>query len=160
MGINCFLTFLRAFFFPLGDTMRVKRPIDKIIIHCSATPPDMDIGAAEIDRWHKERGFKEIGYHWVIRRDGTIEDGRDPEKVGAHVQGHNTGSFGICLVGGIDKAGKPAKNFTEAQWRTLERFIRALRADYPKATIHGHNEFAQKACPSFDVQDWLTGLNL
>lgn len=131
------------------------RKIDKIIIHCSATPPSMNVDAKEIDRWHRQRGFNKIGYHYVIKRDGEIEDGRPIEEVGAHVKGHNTGSIGICLVGGTEE-GNPSRaqdNFTDAQWRSLRNLLRICRADYKKATIHGHNEFSsQKACPSFDVQ--------
>ena len=131
------------------------RPIDRLFIHCSATTPKMDIGVNEIRKWHTNRGFTDIGYHFVIRRDGTIEDGRDIDKVGAHVAGYNTGSIGICMVGGVDAAMKAEDNFTVEQWRSIRNLLRILKADYPKATIHGHNEFANKACPSFDVQKEL-----
>lgn len=134
---------------------KTGRKIDKLIIHCAATKPDMDIGVKEITVWHKERGFNTIGYHHVIRLSGTIEDGRDINQIGAHVAGQNTGSIGVCLVGGIDDTGKPEANFTQEQWKTLEHYAREFKAEYPNATIHGHNEFAQKACPSFDVQKWL-----
>ena len=131
------------------------RPIDRLFIHCSATTPKMDIGVKEIRKWHTNRGFTDIGYHFVIRRDGIIEDGRDIDKVGAHVAGYNTGSIGICMVGGVDAAMKAEDNFTVEQWRSIRNLLRILKADYPKATIHGHNEFANKACPSFDVQKEL-----
>lgn len=143
------------------------RIISLIIIHCSATKPDMDIGAKEIRVWHtapepQGRGWKDIGYNWVIRRDGTIENGRDLdhdgdvfEEIGAHTAGYNAHSLGICMVGGINYKGQPDSNFTPAQWKALERHVRMLKSRYPKATIHGHNEFAAKACPSFDVQKWL-----
>lgn len=143
------------------------RKIDLIIIHCAATKPDQDIGAKEIRVWHttpepQGRGWKDIGYNWVIRRDGTLENGRDLdhdgdvfEEIGAHTAGYNSRSLGICLVGGINYKGQPDANFTDAQWKTLERHVRALKAKFPKATVHGHNEFAAKACPSFDVQKWL-----
>ena len=131
------------------------RPIDRLFIHCSATTPKMDIGVKEIRNWHTNRRFTDIGYHFVIRRDGTIEDGRDIDKVGAHVAGYNTGSIGICMVGGVDAAMKAEDNFTVEQWRSIRNLLRILKADYPKATIHGHNEFANKACPSFDVQKEL-----
>ena len=134
----------------------VMRPIDKLIIHCAATPPSMDIGAKEIREWHVgENGWKDIGYHFVIRRNGTVEDGRPINQVGAHVAGQNTGSFGICLVGGISEKGNPEANFTEAQWKTLSRCVMIFKAEYPNATVHGHNEFSKKDCPSFDVQKWL-----
>lgn len=135
---------------------KTTRQIDKLIIHCAATPPDMDIGVDTIRKWHLERGFNDIGYHYVIKRDGSVEDGRPINLVGAHVAGHNTGSIGICLVGGVDRKNKPESNFTEEQWNTLRRAVMMFKAEYPKATIHGHNEFDKgKACPSFDVQKWL-----
>jgi len=135
---------------------KTNRRVDKLIIHCAATKPSMDIGVKEITEWHKARGWSTIGYHYVIRRDGTVETGRDINEVGAHVAGHNTGSTGICLVGGIDEAGKPKANFTQDQWSQLAGIARAFKAEYPKATIHGHNEFDPgKACPSFDVATWL-----
>lgn len=127
----------------------------------------MDIGADTIRGWHtakppKGRGWKDIGYHWVIPRDGSLENGRDLdgdgdifEEIGAHTAGYNTDSLSICLVGGVDKTGRPSANFTDAQWKTLERHTRYLKALQPHMTVHGHNEFAAKACPSFDVQQWL-----
>jgi N-acetylmuramoyl-L-alanine amidase len=132
----------------------VKRKIDKIIIHCSATPPSMDIDAKEIDRWHRNKGWSQIGYHFVIKRDGEIQDGRPLELIGAHVKGYNTGSIGICLVGGVEEGNvsHAQDNFTDKQWRSLRNLLKICKADYKKATIHGHNEYANKACPSFDVQ--------
>ncbi len=127
------------------------RKIDKVILHCSATPPKMDIGVKDIDRWHKEKGWSGIGYHYVIKRDGSIEDGRPIEKTGAHVRGHNTGSIGICIVGGVDEYMEAEENFTDEQWRSLRNLLKICKADYKRATIHGHNEFSHKACPSFDV---------
>lgn len=141
--------------------MKIKtRVIKKIIIHCSATPPGMDIGSDTIRDWHIKRGWSDIGYHDVIRRDGSIEEGRPLEKAGAHVQGHNHDSIGICLVGGVDAYGTPEDNFTEAQWKALKRLLRVYKMQYQKATIHGHNEFAAKACPSFDVQKWLQSVRI
>lgn len=132
------------------------RVINQLFVHCAATKPTQDIGAKEIREWHvKGNGWKDIGYHFVIRRNGVVEDGRPVEQAGAHVAGHNANSIGICLVGGIDAAGKPEANFTPEQWKALPRLLRVLKAQYPKATIHGHNEYAAKACPSFDVQKWL-----
>lgn len=135
---------------------KTTRPIDKLIIHCAATKPDMDIGVKEIRKWHVEgNGWKDIGYHFVIRRDGTVEVGRDLNQIGAHAQGQNTGSIGICLVGGISASGKAEANFTDKQWAELSRCARLFKAEYPKGTIHGHNEYAAKDCPSFNVQYWL-----
>ena len=133
------------------------RNITKIIIHCAATRPSMDIGAKEIREWHtKGNGWADIGYHGVIRRDGTLESGRPMDQPGAHTSGHNANSIGICLVGGVKGDGKtPEANFTPEQWATLRRVVLDLRKKHPSATVHGHNEFAAKACPSFDVQKWL-----
>jgi len=129
--------------------------IEYIIIHCSATPPSMDIGAPEIDQWHRQRGWRGIGYHYVIRRDGTRESGRPETRAGAHAHGYNTKSLGICMVGGIDEDGNPENNFTEDQWGALFQLIYELLDRYPTAKIIGHNEVSNKACPSFDVQTWV-----
>lgn len=131
------------------------RPIDKLIIHCSATQPKMDVGVKEIREWHIKQGWRDIGYHYVIRRDGKIEDGRPLDQQGAHTQGHNAKSIGICLVGGVDSAMKAQDNFTPEQWKSLRRLLMMLKVDYKKATIHGHREYANKDCPSFDVQKEL-----
>lgn len=131
------------------------RKIKEIIIHCSATPENMDIGVSEIRQWHLKRGWSDIGYHDVIRRDGRTEEGRSTDKAGAHTIGHNRNSIGICLVGGVDASNNPVNNFTEKQWESLRRLVMFYKAKHPKATVHGHNEFAAKACPSFDVQEWL-----
>jgi N-acetylmuramoyl-L-alanine amidase len=147
-----------------------KRKVNLIIIHCADTFARMDIGAKEIRQWHtdpppKGRGWADIGYHFIIRRDGTIETGRDTDKdgdiyeeVGAHVAGWNSNSIGICMIGGKGDDGKAENNFTGKQFATLETLLRIIKADYPKATVHGHREFqAGKQCPSFDVQEWLKG---
>jgi N-acetyl-anhydromuramyl-L-alanine amidase AmpD len=131
------------------------RHITKVIIHCAATKPSMDIGASDIKKWHLDRGWKDIGYHYVIRRNGDIENGIGVALAGSHTKGHNASSIGICLVGGINNKGEPENNFTKPQWATLERLVRILKVDFPHATVHGHREFAAKACPSFDVQEWL-----
>lgn len=144
------------------DGQSTTRKVDKIIIHCSDTYEHMNIGAKEIKEWHtKDRGWSDIGYHFVIPRDATIEPGRDLdsdgdifEEIGAHTYGYNRNSIGICLVGGRGKDDKPEDNFTPQQMSTLAGLIRVIRADYPKAAVHGHNEFANKACPSFNVRDW------
>lgn len=126
--------------------MSNMRDITKIIIHCSATPTDMDIGAEEIRGWHLARGWKDIGYHYVIRRDGTLEEGRPLEEHGAHTLGFNIGSIGICLVGGEDRF-----DFTLDQMDVLVDLVEELEEKFPDATVHGHNEFSSKACPQFDV---------
>ena len=128
-----------------------------IVIHCSDTPSTMDIGAKEIREWHTAapphgNGWKDIGYHYVIRRNGVIEEGREIEEVGSHVKGFNSSSVGICMVGG--RHGN--NDFTKLQFETLEGLIKRLAAKYPEAVIVGHRDLATgKQCPSFDVQDWL-----
>jgi N-acetylmuramoyl-L-alanine amidase len=132
------------------------RRIHRIIIHCTATRPSQDIDAAEIRVWHvRDNGWRDIGYHYVIKRDGVLEEGRPLEQAGAHVSGHNADSIGICLVGGVAADGRtPESNFTPAQWTTLGKAVRGLLKTFPFATVHGHNEFAAKACPTFDVREW------
>ena len=132
------------------------RDINKIILHCSDTPEGRFNNAADIDQWHKARGWSGIGYHYVILLDGTIEEGRPEQKVGAHAYGHNSRSIGICYIGGKNKEQTEVKDTrTEAQKCELENLIRTLADKYPDAKVIGHNEVSEKACPSFDVQDWL-----
>lgn len=132
------------------------RTITEIIIHCSATPEGREVSVETIRRWHLARGFKDIGYHYVIHLDGTIEYGRPEAEQGAHCTGHNKTSIGICYIGGCASDGKTPKDTrTPAQTAALIKLLQQLKQQYPLATIHGHNEFAPKACPSFDVQAWL-----
>lgn len=137
----------------------LRKTTDYIVIHCSATRPSQDIGAAEIARWHRQRGFLTIGYHIVIRRDGTIEDGRKPlESIGAHVQGWNHCSVGICLVGGVSErnVNKAQDNFTPEQMQSLALVVAGLKNRWPNAKVQGHRDFPEvaKACPSFDAVAW------
>ena len=134
------------------------RKIDKIIIHCSATREGDDISPSQIKEWHVARGFKTIGYHFVITLDGRTHVTRSLAQVGAHCKGQNKNSIGICYVGGLDKNGKPKDTLTSAQKITLLRLVKALKQSYPKVTIHGHNEFANKACPCFDVSEFIRTL--
>jgi N-acetylmuramoyl-L-alanine amidase len=130
------------------------RDIDKIIVHCSATPEGRHTTIEEIRQWHLQRGWKDIGYHYVIYLDGTIHRGRPEEAVGAHCSGYNKNSIGVCYIGGVAKDGKTPKDTrTEGQKRALKEILSRLKGDYPKATLHGHNEFANKACPSFNVKE-------
>ena len=130
------------------------RKIDKIIIHCSATPEGKDFTVQQIREWHvKGNGWRDIGYHFVIYRDGSIHKGRPIEQVGAHTTGHNAHSIGIFYIGVNTADNKTPKDTrTEAQRLALIQLVRELKASYPSATVHGHNEFANKACPSFNVQ--------
>lgn len=133
------------------------RTITEIIVHCSATKPSMDVGADWIRKIHvRQNAWKDIGYHYVIRRNGAVEDGRPLEKVGAHCNGHNTGTIGICLIGGISETGRPENNFTPAQFDSAQLLIDVLVTRYPTIVkLSGHNRYANKACPSFDVHEKL-----
>jgi N-acetyl-anhydromuramyl-L-alanine amidase AmpD len=136
------------------------REIKRLIIHCAATKPDMDIGVEEIREWHKERGWKDIGYHFVIRRTGEIEKGRPVSQVGAHAKGHNLDSIGICLVGGIDEDGDADANFTFEQYVALEQFVDEAEDYYGDLDVLGHRDLpgVAKACPCFDVTSFLENL--
>jgi len=136
------------------------RKINKIIIHCTATPEGREHDVADIRRWHLKRGFNDIGYHYLIHIDGTIEEGRPINKQGAHCSGENRGSIGLCYVGGMSKDMKKAKDTrTQAQKDSLIKLIHELIYKYNKdMTIHGHNEYANKACPSFNVQEEYANL--
>jgi N-acetylmuramoyl-L-alanine amidase len=129
------------------------RQITKIILHCSATPEGRDVDASDITRWHKNKGWRTNGYHYIIKLDGTIEEGRSVQMVGAHTIGHNVGSLGVVYAGGCDKDMNPKDTRTPEQDIALTNLLSALLDMYPIATLHGHNEFANKACPSFDVQE-------
>ena len=130
------------------------RKIDKIIIHCSATPEGREVTAADITRWHRERGFRTIGYHYVVYLDGTVVCGRPVEETGAHCLGQNRNSIGVCYIGGLDRRSLlPADTRTPAQKEALRRLVERLRKEYPEASVHGHREFAAKACPCFDIED-------
>lgn len=128
------------------------RKITKLIVHCSATRQGLNVTPEQIDSWHRKRGFRCIGYHYVITIDGTVHTGRPVNQIGAHCKGQNFESIGICYVGGIGADGKPADTRTEAQRHALAGLIKELKAKHPLATIHGHNEFANKACPCFSVK--------
>jgi N-acetylmuramoyl-L-alanine amidase len=130
---------------------RDLKTIDMIVVHCSATPEGRDVSAAEIDAWHRQRGFERIGYHYVVRLNGEVEEGRALNEVGAHCVGYNTRSIGVCYVGGTDRAGHPRDTRTDAQRASLLALLKRLVARFPGVTIHSHRDFAAKACPSFDA---------
>jgi len=122
--------------------------IKLIVLHCAATPNGKHFTAEDIHRWHLERGWSGIGYHYVIDLDGKAVPGRPHYWQGAHVSGHNDSSLGICLIG--------TDEFTPEQERTLERLLKNLRTQYPAAKIRGHRDYDQgKDCPGFDVPQWL-----
>lgn len=128
--------------------------IKYIIIHAADTLADMDIGAKEIRRWHIDgNGWRDIGYHYVIRRDGTLERGRSEQTPGAHASGYNTESLGICMVGG-----KPDCNYTAAQWECLEYVVRDLLKRYTGSEVIGHRDVSPKPCPMFNAKAWARTL--
>ncbi len=129
------------------------RKIEKIILHCTATPEGREVTVADVTAWHKERGFRTIGYHYLVYLDGTVVRGRREEEIGAHCLGQNAGSIGVCYVGGLDSRGKPKDTRTAAQRVALRNLVEGLQRRYPHATLHGHNEFAAKACPCFKISD-------
>lgn len=142
--------------------LTLRKGTDYIAIHCSASVPNPGTDVNVIDRWHRMRGFLMVGYHFVIKTDGEVQTGRPEEAIGAHVEGFNARSIGICMVGGVDKDMKPTDNFTPAQFDSLTTLLRRLKAEHPKAAIKGHRDFpnVKKACPSFDVKAWAQPLGL
>ena len=128
------------------------RKINEIIVHCSATPAGKPYTVEDIDKWHRQRGFDGIGYHFVVYLDGSVHKGRSLEKVGAHCLGHNKNSIGVCYIGGLTEDGKATNDTrTLAQKISLQRLLVNLKSQFPEAEIHGHRDFAAKACPSFDA---------
>ena len=132
------------------------RPIERVVIHCAYTPPTLDIGVREIDRWHRDRGWSGIGYHFVIRRSGYVESGRPVEAKGAHAKGFNETSIGICLIGGkVEGQDKSDCNYTIRQWTALRRITSKLIEKHPNASVVGHRDLdPHKDCPVFDVEAW------
>lgn len=133
------------------------RKIDEIIIHCSDTRPDQDITAKDIHTWHKKKGWDGIGYHFFIRRDGTLEAGRPINREGAHCYGHNKRSIGICYAGGVNRIHDQLvyeDNRTTKQLQTLYQLVKTLLIVYPSIEkISGHNTYSNKKCPCFNVED-------
>ena len=136
------------------------RTFEKIILHCTATPPEMYVDVATIRKWHEAKGWSDCGYHYVIQRDGTIENGRPITRTGAHTRKQNECSVGIAYVGGVNKDHEPEDNMTMLQEVSFLLLVRSLRVTFGPMTIHGHNEFADKACPSFKVRDKFKFLTL
>jgi len=137
--------------------LTARKSTEFIVVHCSASVPDIKTDAKVIDRWHRQRGFLMLGYHYVIKTDGIIEPGRDPESIGAHVAGYNHNSIGICMVGGVDRDQRAVNNFTPEQFSSLTALVQTLHEKYPDAVIQGHRDFPKvvKACPCFDVKLWV-----
>lgn len=132
------------------------RTINEIIIHCTATEDGNDYSVTDIDRWHKQKGYAEIGYHYIIHPDGMIDAGRAVTKPGAHCKGHNRNTIGVAYIGGL-KDGKPADTMTIFQHIALTNLLQTLCLTYPSIkTISGHNKYSDKACPCFNVPSFVS----
>jgi N-acetylmuramoyl-L-alanine amidase len=130
------------------------RQVNKIIVHCTATPEGRDVSVDTIRNWHiEDNGWSDIGYHWVITLGGEIEKGRHETKPGAHAKGHNANSIGVVYVGGCDKDMNPKDTRNDAQKESLRCLLEDLRERYPQAVIIGHRDVSSKACPSFDAKN-------
>jgi N-acetylmuramoyl-L-alanine amidase len=129
------------------------RKINLLVIHCADTYATMDIGVKEIDTWHRQKKWNGCGYHYVIRRNGVVETGRQEAVVGAHVEGYNANSIGVCYAGGKGTNGRPEDNRTPEQKESLRKLIAELLKKYPGAKVVGHHDLDPgKACPSFNVK--------
>ena len=134
---------------------KIRRRIDSIIVHCSATPERSHFTVEDIDRWHRKEGYAGCGYHYVVYLDGSIHKGRALWKPGAHCFGHNACSIGVCYIGGVARDGHTPKDTrTPEQKEALLTLLQELKKVFPMASIHGHYEYAAKACPSFDVSEY------
>ena len=129
------------------------RNIEEIIVHCSATPEGRDVSTEEIRQWHLDRGWSDIGYHFVVELDGTVCDGRPLEKSGAHAKGHNSQSVGVCYVGGVDSDMEAKDTRTDEQAVALVELITSLKEQFPEAIVIGHRDVSEKECPSFDAKE-------
>ena len=135
------------------------RQVKKIILHCTATVEGQEFDITDVDRWHKKRGWKSVGYHYLIKQDGTLQVGRSLDEVGSHAKGENNDSIGIVYVGGLDANKEPKDTMTAYQELTLMELIFSLRTVFHWMPVHGHNEYSNKACPSFDVQEKYKFIN-
>ena len=136
--------------------MEPRSSTEYLVVHCSATKPSMDIGLREIKRWHvDDNGWRDVGYHYIIRRNGEVELGRSNRDTGAHAAGYNHKSISLCMVGGMAEDNSAENNFTAQQWTALLDLVKQIKVDYPEADVIGHNEISEKECPSFDVQQWM-----
>lgn len=127
------------------------RKINKIIIHCSATPEGRNVKAETIKKWHLDRGFSDIGYHYIIHLNGSISYGRSIYTNGAHTKGHNSSSLGVCYIGGCDSKMDAKDTRTCEQIDSLNDLLKTLKRLHPGAIIYGHRDFSTKDCPSFDA---------
>lgn len=135
----------------------MTRTYETIVLHCSATPPRLEIDTAIIDKWHRGRGWAQVGYHYVIKRDGTVEIARPVQIPGAHAKGHNAYTVGVCYVGGVNEDNNPEDNITPKQVKAFKKLVGHLRAVFGPMLVTGHCDLPNvaKACPSFDVRKKL-----
>lgn len=126
-----------------------------LVIHCSATKPDQDWDISDIDKWHRAKGWRKVGYHFFVKLDGTIQNGRSLNEMGSHVRGHNRHSIGICYCGGLDENKNPKDTRTPEQKKAILEILDMLEKKFPKAIIQGHRDFPKvyKACPCFDAKE-------
>jgi N-acetylmuramoyl-L-alanine amidase len=136
------------------------REINRIILHCTATPKAMRVDVATIRVWHQAKGWSDCGYHYLIHQDGTCEIGRPVMIKGSHTKGHNADSIGVAYCGGVDLESKPKDTMTMEQEISFLHLVDSLRTTFGPLTLHGHNEYSRKACPSFNVQDKFEFLKL
>ena len=134
--------------------MEPRKQTEYLIIHCAATKPSMDIGLTEIRKWHLDRQWRDVGYHFIVRRSGEVELGRAINDSGAHASGYNHKSIGICLVGGMAEDNSAEDNFTDKQWTALLDLVKQIQIEHNDIKIIGHNEISKKECQSFDVKKW------
>lgn len=127
------------------------RKINELIWHCTATPEGREVSVAEIDKWHKERGWSGVGYHRIVHLDGSVSEGRPESKIGAHVAGHNTGTLGYVYVGGVTSKNVPKDTRTAAQKATMRSLTKDAIERYNLTKVSGHRDYANKACPCFDA---------
>lgn len=139
----------------MADNFKTRLSTTHIVVHCAATPEGKPFTAKDIDRWHREKGWSGIGYHFVVELDGKVVPGRPLGAVGSHVAGQNSTSIGIVYIGGVTADGKKAKDTrTPAQKAALLDLLKGLRIVYPTAKIQGHRDFpgVAKDCPSFNAK--------
>ena len=136
------------------------RTINKLIVHCPATREGQEISVETIRKWHLQRGWRDIGYHYVIYLNGTVKKGRDLKISGAHTRGYNKESIGICYIGGVESDGKTPKDTrTDAQKESLSSLLLKLKSEHCDSIVYGHRDFSAKACPSYDATEeykWIS----
>lgn len=133
----------------------ITRNVKKIIVHCADTKVNQSFDITDVDQWHKQRGFSMVGYHYYIKLDGTIQEGRNLEQVGAHCKGQNSDSIGICFEGGKNSDGSKWDSPLSAQldsWHTLYQYLCLMFGNLP---LKGHYEYSEKSCPNFDIDEFL-----